>query len=408
MNTATNRFTDRFVLFYDNFISGMQPNTKGSPYTFFSAPNAGLIDADDAFGGVYTSCDELIIKSVPYIFTSPDFLDHYKYVVFQKQTYNAYKEGDLVYEGIVSVQQTGLEDLPVIYQSPNSVAGVNDTNSDCRLCCGMFNATDPDNLLNFDFKLTNTDIYAFYERLNYGSTAYTGFTHCIPLAKRQSNEYVKLSLKYNYVENTVSWYINDVMVYFINNLGLPLDQKYRICEQNIVGDPPAPSTLIRPKRLEFGFGTISLFNMYNPQNPGRNTNNALVDLSSGLNYINPVYYDVFGNGQVATYLDTYSGTTNFGQGLILKIKYLTVYLEGEFKHLKCGDSTILNSKCQQCLLPGVNSIHNLINKKCTGYISNCDVCEPFVVCGCQCETVCGCANKHKCQGYKISDKCRNL
>lgn len=419
----------KFVLFYDNFGSGFTPDMVGSPYTYFSVPAAGLIEANDAAGGVFAGCGEVVINSTPFTYTNPTGLDHVKFLVFQKNAYNAFKEGEIVYEGVMSLQQTGLTGLPQILQSPSGIQGVSNANSDIRLAAGAFNCLDVETMMVFDFILSNEDIYAFYERLPFNRTEwgglgpnYTAFSHAIPVGKRNiadpTNDFVKLAIGYNYHENTVRWLINDVEVFRVNRLGYPIERKYRLLEHNIPGTPQALVEIIRPKQLQYGFGTFSLMDMYNPQNPGQIDNAALVDLSVGvLPYANPIVTDVFGTPIAPTFLSPYplagASGTNFGQGAILKLKYVTVYLLAPIEHIRTFPSlkhckeTIIQTVCQQNAINGVNASDDLVSLKCKGFISNCDNCDPPEdPCGCLFPEHNCCSKKrkpkkpHKCPCYK--------
>ena len=388
----------KFLLFYDDFRCGFNPGQCGSPYSFFSAPN--LVAANDAAGGVTISPNSLTISSSPFTYTNPTGVDHVKYLVYQP-AYETPSNGiELVYEGIISVQQTGLNNLPSdITGALGGITGVNNVNSDIRLASAAFNILDPDNLMVFDFFLSNEDIYAFYERLPFNRTDfggpgpnYTAFSHAIPVGKRNvadpGNDFVKLAIAYNYKDNMVRWIINDIEVFRVNRIGLPIERKYRIIEHNIVGQVQSPATLIRSKRLQPGFGTFSLMDGYNPQNPGQVSNAGLVNLSAGtLPYVDPVNALINGNGAPPTFLTNYNGLgvgttgTNFGQGSILRIKYISVYyLAAEenirlFKELKQCKKELLLSRCYQNMIPGVNSVDNVVSSCCKGKINTKDNCE---------------------------------
>lgn len=198
-----------------------------------------------------------------------------------------------MYESILSAQQTFPINIPTVIQAAaGSVIGVNNINSDIRLAAAGLNIIDPETLLVFDFLISNEDIYAVYERLPFQRTEWGGsgpnyisFTNVIPVAKRNvtdpGNDFAKLAIGYNYKENYVRWLVNDIEVFKINRLGYPIDRKYRILENNAVGQISAPARLLRPKQLQFGFGTFSFMDMYNPQNPSQVNNAGLVNLTAG-------------------------------------------------------------------------------------------------------------------------------
>lgn len=427
--------TGALTLFYDDFSSGFIPETAGSPYTYFSAPAGGLFAANDAAGGVTAGYQSLTINSTPFRYTDPTGLDHVKYLVFQRRPYNAPKKGaEIIYEGVISVQQTGLSVIPQVLQSTSGgITGVNNVNSDIRLASAAINCLDPETLMVFDFLVSNEDIYAFYERLPFNRTEwggsgpnYIGFSHAIPVAKRDSadpgNDFVKLAIAYNYKGNYIRWIINDVEVFKVNRIGYPLERKYRILEHNNVGQISSPARLIRPTQLQYGFGTLSLMDMYNPQNPGQVPNAALVDLTVGglLPDTDPIVTNINSTTKAPVFLSPYlpggfpgfSGSgTNFGQGVILRIKYITVYIvapeetTGEFPGLHNCKNEILISRCCQNRFNGVNSQTDLICQKCEGTINDCDSCEGLTgKCGCHC------AKKHKCKHYVAQSRkipCQN-
>ena len=433
--------TGKLTLFYDDFGCGFMPERVGSPYIYFSAPGTALTSANDAFGGVTAQCELLTINSTPFKFTDPSGLDHVKFLVYQKSPYNAPKKGaEIVYEGVISVEQTGLGSIPQVLQAVNgSLVGVNNVNSDIRLAAGAFNCIDPETLMVFDFLISNEDIYAFYERLPFNRTEFGGpgpnyiaYSHAIPVAKRNvsnpGNDFVKLAIAYNYKENYVRWIVNDMEVFRVNRIGYPLERKYRILEHNTVGQISAPAQLIRPKQLQYGFGTFSLMDMYNPQNPGQLNNAALVNLTLGgiLPDVNPIVTNVNGTTIAPTFLSPYlpggfpgfpENGTNFGQGAILRIKYLTVYLLApdetirKFPDLYDCKHEVLLSRCHQNSFNGVNASDDLNVEKCKGRIDDCDNCEEY-------DEKCDCLfpdghrgichhikrKKHKCQYYVPHNK----
>lgn len=405
--TCDERQVGKKELFFDDFCCGFKPEQLGSPYEFFSVPAAQLV-ANDAVGGVSASCQGLVINSVPFTYTNPTGLDHVKFLVYQRDAYNAPRNGaEIVYEGLVAAEQTGLGGLPAVLQAQGgSLIGVNNVNSDIRIAAAGFNCLDEETLLVFDFIFSNEDIYAFYERLPFLRTEfggpgpnYTAFSHAIPVAKRNVaspiNDFVKLAIAYNYKDNYVRWLVNDEEVFRVNRLGYPIERKYRILEHNQPGQFASPVEIIRPKQLKFGFGTFSLFDMYNPQNPGQINNAALVDLTVGgsLPDVNPLITNVNGTTIAPTFLSPYPivgfNGTNFGQGLILRVKYLTVYLlappeeKRNFPCLKHCREVCRLSRCHLNSIHGVNSDSDIIAVKCKGYIDDTDDCDlPSQQCDC--------------------------
>jgi hypothetical protein len=409
----------KVVLFYDNFKCGLAPDAcacacngkpESSPYEYFEVP--GLVKGDDAVGGIDGCPGKVCIRSTPFTNTSNTGLDRVKFLVYQKESYNAPKLGaEIVYEGIISAQQTGLEYFgrvsPVLGATAGAPwTGVNNMYEDLRLCSAGLNVLDPVSQLVFDFALTNEDIYVVYERLPLlrgewvpANPNYDSFGQVISVGKRNIadplNDFVKLAIAYNYRDNYVRWLVNDQEVYRLERLGFPLERETRGYQMGTAQSFPDPDALLRPTQLKYGFGTFSNMGFYNPQNPGGFNNAGLVNISatpiinSGVNFtVDPLVTNINGTLLPATYVvPSYPMVglnvdgTNFGQGAILCIKYLTVYLLAEAKEdrqfpgLKCCKTGVLESRCCQNTVPGVNASDDLIGLKCKGKINNCDPCE---------------------------------
>jgi hypothetical protein len=331
------------TLFFDDF-SGIAPGAPGSAWTFFSSPPL-LPKANDAAGGVTSGPNGLQINSTPFTFTAPNGVDHVKYLVYSTP-YTAPDSGELVYEAKLSVKQTGLDGLPDILKAatPDSVQGVNNVNSDARLSTAGMVTIDPATLIVFDFFLTNEDIYALYERLPFLRTEwggpgpnYTAFTHLIPVGKRNTadplSDFVVLAIKYNKSKGYVTWWINGVKVFEVSRIGLPLERKYRVLEETVPGRQMDPAKVITPQSLQFGFGTFSIMDATNPQNPGQLSNDGLVDLTQGtFPYANPIVTNVDGTSIAAKFISHYplpppAHGTNFGQGSILDVKYARISIQ---------------------------------------------------------------------------------
>ena len=390
----------KVVLFYDNFSCGFFPGECASKYEYFSAPVAGLEKANDAAGGVNGCPGKLCINSSPFTAGLSNGFDRVKYLVYQKEPYNAPKLGaEIVYEAIISAQQTGIDDIPVNIEGVG-VTGVSNAPNDPRLCYAGLNCLDRENNLVFNFVLSNETIFAYYERLPLGRTEFNGpgpnydaWNHLIPVGKRNIadplNDFVKLAIAYNYKENYVRWIVNDEEVYRINRLGFPLERKYRGLQIGIVNQLPSPDSLLRPKMLSYGFGTFSAFANHSPNNPANLKNAALVYYPNGGPVVDPNVTNVDGTFVASAPLSTYGGFTgftgtNFGQGANLCVKYVSVYLlapeqvEREFKGLKCCKTKVLESRCCQNTVPGVNASDDLVGTKCVGKIDNCDPCDVLV------------------------------
>ena len=141
--------TDTYNLFYDDFSNGFDPNDPNSPYAFF-APFT-----QDAAGGVIISKNSLTINSSPFTITNPTPFDNFKYGVSAKQSYNAPLQGELVFETIISSEQTGLTNIPSYLQATNgSLNGINNINSDYRPCYSFYSVAATTTYLYTGFLLS--------------------------------------------------------------------------------------------------------------------------------------------------------------------------------------------------------------------------------------------------------------
>jgi hypothetical protein len=193
--------------------------------------------------------------------TSSDGIDHIKYLMYQKKTYDAPQNGqELVYETVMASKQFIPDNIPF----PYGLSGVNNAQDDIRLSSGGLNCSDLDTFLVLDFLHSNETIYAFYERLPLVGLIGEDLSECTrPLVTqflspaKKPGSYTKLAIAYNYKKNYVRWIVNEVEVFRVNKLGYPIDRKYSILDHRGVPE------LVRPKAMTFGFGIFTLMDMYN-------------------------------------------------------------------------------------------------------------------------------------------------
>lgn len=347
---TSERKTNRIVLYTDNFSSGVIPGQTNSPYQFLFAP-AGM-------EGVVTARTNLLkVSSSPYTTTSPDIFDHLKYLVYQSEPYIAPDNNlELCYEAVISSQQTFPETIPF----PYSLTGVNNARNDPRLCCSALNVVDLVSLIVADIIFTNEGIFAIYERLPFNRPPwnpqgypYQAFTHVIPLSKRTSGDYTKVAVAYNKTQGYIRWLVNGQEKFRVNRLGYPIERQYRVLDH---GGMPE---LVIPNQLSFGFGNLSLMDMYNPNNPGAVDNSGLVDLTNDIYPTdNPLVTNQKGEPIPATYVEDYTTTnTIFGQGCVLNMVYNTVYIQREsecnlcYVFVRCCE--VIVGKAYLNSLPGV-------------------------------------------------------
>lgn len=356
------------TIFFDdltNFVVG----SGGNYYYFaFPTPDFGLVLGDDGVASYDSSARNLTIDSSTFTklwsiaVPTPDMignniagaigaLDHVKYLVYRNGSIPLKEDGsDFVYEGVISAQQIFPEVLPSAY-----LEGITNINSDARLASSALNLIDFESWLVFDCFLTNETIYAVYERLPFGKPSYqqppgTGpdyeaFTHLIPLSKRVKEGFDKIQVKINRKAGTVAWFVNGVEKYKINNLGVPIDRTYRF---NNHGGTPTPVDL---KQINVGFGNFTLMDFSNVvadvsltltmvDTSSIQTNLPLLQLDADSRYFDPQRVVTATGAPIPVGGIPFAGATpydfivksdpdgdlrNFGQGAVMKLKYVRAY-----------------------------------------------------------------------------------
>ena len=169
----------------------------------------------------------------------------------------------------------------------------------------------------------------------------------MPLAKRSKSNFDNIKVIINRAANTVRWLVNDVEKFKISDLGMPIDRSLRF---NNHGGPPVKVDL---KQINVGFGNFSLMDFSNPVSDvsldlamvaaGNITPNMpLVQLDNNNQYFDPQRVEratgnPLGVGQLP-YLggipydfivkidgESQPNNRNFGQGAVMKIRYIKAY-----------------------------------------------------------------------------------
>jgi hypothetical protein len=197
---------------------------------------------------------------------------------------------------------------------------VADPDADLRLATVTFNAVDPETSTVFNLFLTNTRIYAFYERLPNQRAElgpYAAFSYAIPVAERSPDERHHLEIAYDRSAGTVRWLVDGREVFRVTDIGAPLDSR-----RYLLLDHGGPARRTEPRQLRFGIGMLTLLDARLDGRP------ALVRLvrSDGF-YVDPVPR-ADGNGGEAppAFLDEKSREPSrlFGQGAALSVSRFVV------------------------------------------------------------------------------------
>lgn len=280
----------------------------------------------------------LVINSYPFNNTLPNLVDHFKFFLAANQPFTIPAYGEFSYSATINMAAIGVENQPFGAQ-------VQDTQSDFRLASAGMNVIDERTGLAFEFFVTNTKIYAIYERLEfarYNLGPYYAFTFAIPVANTTANAINRLSINLNGAEKTARWIINGVEVYKVCTTGSLISRSL------MVNDYGGVEEQVFPTSVRVAFGTFSFLEAYSPCNvmvPAAGSTfvcqypaneSGLVSLNSP----GTQFYPRSGPPTPATFVE--NGTNPayrlFGQGVIMGISDVSV---GYCKALTCRGRKLL-------------------------------------------------------------------
>ncbi|BCS83575.1 hypothetical protein QLL95_gp0548 [Cotonvirus japonicus] len=322
----------------------------------------GFNEADFDFifgndGTVNQNASGLTINSVPFTQTVPVGNEHPKWLKFYKETFELCEDREVVFEIEMSGSQVIDSDQIPELMRPR----IRNVNDDIRLCSGAFNIIDPNTWMVFDFFVTNTAIYAFYERLPFGKPAFNGgvttnlgdyaaFSNAIWVARRSAtdplDQFRKLAIGIHKGKGLVTWYIDGVPVFTWDRIGYRAHDEYRVL------DLGGQETLVTIDSVRMGFGTFSLLDMALPNDYDRAyvepvvlipeeareiARSALVELELTDNYrelfpdpLTGLDRELVDPSLTFAYVlnqepDDNKAVKLFGQGAVIKVKYIRAF-----------------------------------------------------------------------------------
>lgn len=132
-------------------------------------------------------------------------------------------------------------------------AEVADPQSDLRLASAGLSAIDYETMMVFDFFVTNTKLYAFYERLPTPGAAYAPFSYALPVADRTPGTQHDLAISYDRAAGTVVWKADGREVFSMNRLGFkPADRSHLLLDLGGTDQAAAP------RQLSCGLGMFAI------------------------------------------------------------------------------------------------------------------------------------------------------
>jgi hypothetical protein len=316
-------------LFYQNFSGGF----AADEWTTLSAttPTGTLADGD---GVVTTSASGLSVvpTGTNPVTGQPAFAattgqqsaggggsdaDHVKWLAFAKHTassglpgYDIPATGSLTCSTKMSAQVTGLAQQPY-------GAAVPDPQADPRLGSGTLVAADFQTGAIADFALTNTTVYALYERIRDTGTTYAAYSYAVPVATRTPTTQEQVAIRFDEAGSRVTWLLNGEQVLSIDKIGtLALPRTDMLLDH---GGTPAQVSLAQ---ADCGLGIGDELDATTPA--GETANGAgLVQLDSTAGF----YFDPrAGQPTPQTFLDTDDTVAErlWGQGVDLQDAWFSV------------------------------------------------------------------------------------
>ncbi len=311
----------------------------------FNQSDFNLVIGDD---GIQTqNATGFTVTSTPFTFTTVLSNDNAKWLKYSTKPFLFSSKCETIFEALVASKQSIDPDiLPINFD--NRIRNIKE---DIRLCSSAISLYDPITFITFNFALSDSALYAIYERNpngkphwsgNPSSKDYAAFSHAIRVSSINRDDplkdFVRLGIGYNKSKNVVKWYMDGVEVLALDRIGLKCDEKFRMIDYGGIEE------IVRPSSFHYGFGTFSLLNMAIPNDYSRDfvinvgldnniANSHLVQTEDNLSY-NELYPDLDGDGRMLVdptvtfgYVLNAEPDDNldvklFGQGSTIKIKYI--------------------------------------------------------------------------------------
>lgn len=322
---------EKEIVFFDQFRQGMNLEKENGTWSLLRMGSFALDDgiAEKTEDGIcikpkginketgkpeYTATvrREALTQGIPAIF------DHIKWQASVNHTsssglcgFDAVPGKSLAIEAVMGCETYGTKNHPFGDAVLNS-------EDDFRLASAVLLIVDPKSNMVFDFFLTNTTIYAFYERVpsmrrQLGN--YAAFSYAFPVAKRKTGDYNRLKIAYNQDRNTVKWFVDGKEVFSVSQIGK------RIGREGMFLDAGGEEEMVTIEQLNCGLALFTLLD------GALNGKPALVDLSGKAEYFDPRK----GEPEPLRFVDGESREESrlFGQGAELRCQEFSVFYETE-------------------------------------------------------------------------------
>ncbi|KAM9951071.1 hypothetical protein ACTFIT_012175 [Dictyostelium discoideum] len=263
------------------------------------------------------------LESNPFTLTTElSVLDHIKYLAVSNQVFSIPQGGSLFSNFSIRGKALGNKNHPF----PLDLVEQDDIESEIRFASGSLNVLDFKTSIVADFMISNSKLYALYERLPFSRGEelgnYAAFVYTIPVADiKDQSKFNDVSVEYNGEKKSIHWYLDDKEVFKVDQVGhfsqLVGDQQLVERGGSLIMSKGGVETLAFPTGVQVCFGVFSILDA---TIAGKNM--ALVRLDDPSNK----YYDPTNLEKELKFHDEKSilGNRIFGQGFILDIQKISI------------------------------------------------------------------------------------
>lgn len=310
---------------WDDFRQGFTADTPSAKWLHFGV---GPFVADDGIettspcGGLWVSATgehplthaPAFVKTMGWEDGTLSTFDHVKWLVIMNHFsskgevgFDAVPGRELVCQATVSGRIFGTLGHPF-------GSAVQNPSSDPRLAAVATSAFDPETFVIFNFLLTNTMIYAMYERAPFARTPtddYASFIYAVPVATRWVFQEHNLQIAFDKSGGKVRWIIDGIEVFRVKKIGSRINRTHMLLDRG--GD----DTIVSPDQLDCGMGMFTFLDGYGP------TNRGLVQIDEDES---TYFHPLFGEPHQVGFVDPYSveGNRLFGQGASMHVEEYVV------------------------------------------------------------------------------------
>jgi hypothetical protein len=301
---------------WDDFRTPWSTDTRWLPFVY------GAYDADDGCGESTSLGLRIHACGANAVTGDPAFrntlgqsagalaaFDHAKWIVIMNHLSSAGLPGfdavpgqELACEAVVSGEVFGAKAQPF-------GDAVTDPEADPRLGAVAISAFDAETFVIFNFLLTNSMVYAFYERPAFArlpGADDAAFQFVIPVATRRPSDRHRLAIAYDRAAGTARWILDGVEVFRVDAIGSRIDRRYMLLDHG------GYDVALSPAQMDCGMAMFDFLDGYGPTgrglvqleaNDGDAYDDPRVGPARGLGFVDPesrLSSRLFGQGAAMT------------------------------------------------------------------------------------------------------------